>query len=208
MISGLNPLHIISGQDDGREPDFTLIFYQEGRLYYVGIELTTLPRLREQMGDTALIAKRWYWQGWQVLAKQRKKAQGKYQDQGNSQIKKQVNNQRLRLPIKMLKRLHYTLSKARRQPPHSRITQLDIEAAMQKKAHKVSAYHERRPLDELWLLIHTDKYQCRYEKNWLLLAPNINIQLTHSSDFDRVHITRYPSHSLIEVKARRPRAVP
>lgn len=50
MISGLNPLHIISGQDDGREPDFTLIFYQQRRLYYVGIELTTLPRLREQMG--------------------------------------------------------------------------------------------------------------------------------------------------------------
>lgn len=211
MISSLNPLHIISGQDDGREPDFTLIFYQQRRLYYVGIELTTLPRLREQMGDTALIAKRWYWQGWRMLARQRRKQEKRKdqeRDQENSQIKKQVNNQRLRLPVKMLNRLHYTLSKARRQSPYSRITQADVEAAMQKKAHKVSAYHERRPLDELWLLIHTDKYQCQYEKNWLLLAPNINIQLTHNSDFDRVHITRYPSHSLIEVKPRRPRAAP
>lgn len=207
MISGLNPLHIISGQDDGREPDFTLIFYQQRRLYYVGIELTTLPRLREQMGDTALIAKRWYWQGWRVGAKQRQE-QKKQQVQGNSQIKAQTRNKRFHMPVKVLNRPNYSLSKALRQPPHSRITQLDIEAAMQKKAHKVSAYHKRRPLDELWLLIHTDQYQCQYETNWLLLPPNPTTPLTHSSDFDQVHITRYPSHSLLEVKSRRLRAAP
>lgn len=142
-----------------------------------------------------------------MLAEQQQE-QKKQQVQGNSQIKAQTRNKRFHMPVKVLNRPNYSLSKARQQPPHSRITQLDIEAAMQKKAHKVSAYHERRPLDELWLLIHTDQYQCQYETNWLLLAPNPTTPLTHGSDFDQVHITRYPSHSLLEVKPRRPRAAP
>jgi hypothetical protein len=195
MISGLNPLHIISGKDDGREPDFTLIFYRQSRLYYVGIELTTLPRLWDQMGETALIAKRWYWQGLQAMAKQQQQ---------------QASYLNFRLPVKTLYMSTDSSNKRLCQLPRSQITQIDIEAAMQKKAHKVSAYHKRRPLDELWLLIHTDKYQCQqqYQPSYILAEPAAATQLSHSSNFDQVHITRYPSHKLIEVIPRLPRAVP
>lgn len=55
--TGVRPDSIISGKDDGKEPDFTCII--GGRL--VGIELTTLPRLRDNMGDKHLWLKRLYW---------------------------------------------------------------------------------------------------------------------------------------------------
>ena len=179
-ISGLNPLHIISGQDDGQEPDFTLIFYQQSRLYYVGVELTTLPRLRDQMGDKALIGKRWYWQALQVMAKQRQKM---------------ASYQRFKLPIQTIYMPSAEYDRRWRQLPHSIISQDDINAVMQKKAHKVVGYHTRRPLDELWLLVHTDKYQ----PNSILTSAKKPLVLYHTSGFDQVHVTRYPSHKIINV---------
>lgn len=179
-INGLNPLHIISGQDDGREPDFTLIFYQQSRLYYVGVELTTLPRLRDQMGEKDLIAKRWYWQGLQVMAKRRQK---------------QPSFQRFRLPVKTLYMPTDTFNQRLKHLPRSIISQSDIDAVMKKKAHKVSAYVTRRPLDELWLLVHTDKFQ----PDSILTDSHHSIELYHRSNFDQVHVTRYPSHKIIQV---------
>ena len=179
-INGLNPLHIISGQDDGREPDFTLIFYQQSRLYYVGVELTTLPRLRDQMGEAALIAKRWYWQGLRVMAMRRQK---------------QASYQRFRLPVTTLYMPIDDFSKRLCRLPRSIITQQDVDAVMDKKAHKAAAYHTRRPLDELWLLVHCDKYQ----PESILTASKASMPLTHNSDFDQVQITRYPSHKVIDV---------
>lgn len=179
-ISGLNPLHIISGQDDGQEPDFTLIFYQHSRLYYVGIELTTLPRLRDQMGEEALIAKRWYWQGLQVMAKQRQKM---------------PIYQRFKLPVKTIYMPSDDYNQRLAQLPHSIISQADIDAVMQKKAHKVVDYQTRRPLDELWLLVHTDKYQ----PESILTSAKKPLALFHGSGFDQVQVTRYPSHKIINV---------
>ncbi|WP_131669173.1 hypothetical protein [Psychrobacter pygoscelis] len=179
-INGLNPLHIISGQDDGREPDFTLVFYQQSRLYYVGVELTTLPRLRDQMGEAALIAKRWYWQGLRVMAMRRQK---------------QASYQRFRLPVTTLYMPIDDFNKRLYRLPRSIITQQDVDAVMAKKAHKAAAYHTRRPLDELWLLVHCDKYQ----PESILTASKASITLTHNSDFDQVQITRYPSHKVIDV---------
>lgn len=56
-VNGIQPEHIICGEDDGKEPDFTLIIDNQ----YIGIELTTLPRLRDRMGNKHLLLKRWYW---------------------------------------------------------------------------------------------------------------------------------------------------
>ena len=179
-ISGLNPLHIISGQDDGQEPDFTLIFYQHSRLYYVGVELTTLPRLRDQMGEEALIAKRWYWQGLQVMAKQRQKM---------------PSYQRFKLPVQTIYMPTDDYNQRLAQLPHSIVSQTDIDAVMQKKAHKVAGYQTRRPLDELWLLVHTDKYQ----PESILTSAKKPLALFHDSGFDQVQVTRYPSHKIINV---------
>lgn len=182
-ITGLNPIHIISGDDDGREPDFTLVFYRRQRLYYIGIELTTLPRLRDQMGDAGLIAKRWYWQGL------RERALARQQTDDDAQSMGLYNH--FRLPVTTL----YMPLADFRQRPHqpSVITQADMDAVMSKKAHKADAYHTRRPLHELWLLVHTDKYQ----PDSILVADQQ--PLTHTSRYDQIQITRYPSHKLITV---------
>ena len=195
-IQGLNPIHIISGEDDGREPDFTLIFYDEG-LYYVGVELTTLPRLRDQMGENGLIGKRWYWQSLQAMAKKRADSSDNPQD-GSPYS-------RFRLPVKTLYMPADDFAKRQaniQQNPQRRkdvlpITQTDVDAVLSKKSHKASAYHTRRPLDELWLLVHTDKYQ----PNGILQSSEQ--RLTHDSDFDQIHITRYPSHKVVGVSKER-----
>lgn len=191
-ITGLEPVHIISGQDDGLEPDFTLVFDQQhkpsSRLYYVGIELTTLPRLRDQMGDQGLIAKRWYWQGLQVMAKQRPPL-----------ALQQDSLSHFQTPMMTLYMPADEFEQHLQHLPHSPITQVDVDAVMQKKAHKVLTYQTRRVLDELWLLVHTDKYQ----PDCILTAPKATSKsrqmLMHSSGFDNVQITRYPSHKLIQV---------
>lgn len=204
-ITGLDPVHIISGLDDGQEPDFTLVFYWQQRFYYVGVELTTLPRLRDQMGDKGLIAKRWYWQSLQIMAKQ----QAALDEQ-----------QYFQLPITTLYMPTIIFEQRLQYLPHSPITQKDVDAVMDKKSHKVSSYKTRRQLDELWLLIHTDKYQPesiltvpkpsvlsktksknKSKSKSAKLANPTTATLTHHSGFNRVHITRYPSHKLIEVDA-------
>lgn len=51
------PKRILEGQDDGHEPDFTL--WLQGQV--IGVELTTLPRLRDQMGNHQPRSRRLYW---------------------------------------------------------------------------------------------------------------------------------------------------
>ena len=187
-ITGLDPVHIISGLDDGQEPDFTLVFYWQQQFYYVGVELTTLPRLRDQMGDKGLITKRWYWQSLLIMAKQ----QADLDEQ-----------QYLQLPMTTLYMPATIFEQRLQYLAHSAITQKDVDAVMDKKSHKVPSYKTRRKLDELWLLIHTDKYQPQsiltVPKSAAQPSKLANPTLSHHSNFDRVHITRYPSHKLIEV---------
>lgn len=192
-IEGLDPVYIISGNDDGREPDFTLIFSKNRELIYIGIELTTLPRLRDRMGEDDLIAKRWYWQGLQVMARQRIKTQEGMRCYENGCY---PNFERFKLPVKTLYMPTNQFLKRRKQVTLSRITQQDVNDVMSKKAHKVDGYHARRPLDELWLLVHTDKYQ----PDCILTEPNPRVSLTHTSGFDQIHITRYPSHKVLKVE--------
>ncbi|WP_434353551.1 hypothetical protein VH441_00545 [Psychrobacter sp. HD31] len=188
-ITGLNPIHIISGNDDGREPDFTLVFYHDSRLYYVGVELTTLPRLRDNMGDKALISKRWYWQSLHKIARLREKEENL--ETGAASQSVMYHYDRFRVPMSTL----YMPAEefAKRPSKKSMISQDDMDAVMEKKAHKVEAYHTRRPLQELWLLVHTDKYQ---PEN-VLTAPDY--KLFHDSGYDQIHVTRYPSHKVINV---------
>lgn len=191
-VMGLDPILVISDGDDGREPDFTLVFYQFDRLYYVGVELTTLPRLRDQMGEQGLIAKRWYWQSLAQMAKRRQ--QDKLKNANASIGYDEAFLRRYQLPVKTLympKQNYAQVAKAT-----SYVTQDDINAVLAKKAHKVDAYHTRRPLQELWLLVHTDKYQ---PKGVLLNTSDI---LTHDSGFDQIHLTRYPSQNVLTVHRR------
>lgn len=60
---------------------------------------------------------------------------------------------------------------------------------MGKKAHKAAGYHRRRPLDALWLLVHTDGKQPDME---MVLPFETSKPLHHDSQFDEVWITVYP----------------
>lgn len=182
--TGLNPIYVISGSDDGREPDFTLVFYQDYRLYYVGVELTTLPKLRDYMGDEELISKRWYWQALHQMARQREK------EKNNTNVMRSFD--RFRVPVTTLYMPHDEFAQKKRKK--LAISQQDVDEVMSKKAHKVDAYYTRRPLQELWLLVHTNKYQPNH------ILTESKQRLFHDSDFDQVHITRYPSHKIIKVK--------
>ncbi|PNK59799.1 hypothetical protein [Psychrobacter sp. FDAARGOS_221] len=190
-IEGLDPIDIISGKDDGQEPDFTLIFAKDGRIIYIGVELTTLPRLRDNMGDHDLIAKRWYWQGLQAAAKRRLQQQAMIGEVEGCL----PNFERFKLPVKTLYMPNDQFLQRRQHLSLSPITQQDVDQVMDKKAHKVAGYKTRRALDALWLLVHTDKYQ----SECILTEPASHITLTHNSDFDQIHITRYPSHKLMSV---------
>lgn len=160
-VSGLFPVRIISGSDDGQEPDFTCVFYKNAKWYYIGIELTTLPRLRDRLGNEGLMLKRWYWQ----LVKWLPLGMGKW-------LMRWADGQASDTA---------TID--------SVITQADIDAVMAKKASKVTAYKQRRQLDEVWLLIHTNEQQ---ENGRLVLG---NEPLHHHSDFDSVVLTLYPNQT-------------
>lgn len=167
-LNGQRPKKIISGADDGKEPDFSCIFTDNGVDKLVGIELTTLPRLRDGLGDELLFPRRWYWQMLLWLGE----------------------------PFSGTTVLNKAVDMAQKTPKltvHSTIVQDDITAVMSKKADKVAAYNTRRTLDELWLLIHTDKVQ----KQGVLMGANQ--QLYHTSDYDRIVVTLYPTRELIDI---------
>lgn len=79
-------------------------------------------------------------------------------------------------------------------PIDSYINQSDIDAVMTKKAHKVQAYHKKRALDEVWLLIHTNEQQ---EKG--VLTFDKSEVLHHGSEFNRVFLTLYPTTTLLQI---------
>lgn len=194
-IQGLDPVHIISGKDDGYEPDFTLVFWENNQLVYIGIELTTLPRLRTQMSEKGLIAKRWYWQALNVVAKQN--ISGHLYDEDNGYL----TAERFKIPMKTLYMPKDKFIEFRKGRTISSITQQDVDKVMHKKQPKIEAYQTRRALNELWLLIHTDKYQpdtiLSFEKDKLT---GRDINLTHSTAFDNVQITCYPSYKILNVQ--------
>lgn len=193
-IQGLDPVHIISGKDDGNEPDFTLVFWENDQLVYIGVELTTLPRLRTQMSDTGLIAKRWYWQAVNLVAKQN--LEGNLYDNENGYL----ISERFKKPMKTAYMPQNKFKEYRKGRSISIITQEDVDQVMKKKQSKTNAYHSRRPLNELWLLIHTDKYQpdtiLSFERS---KQTGHDLALTHSSGFDNVQITCYPSYRTLNV---------
>lgn len=161
-VRQLQPQHIIEGQDDGHEPDFTLRLQGQ----WIGVELTTLPRLRDRIGSHQLRLRRGYWAlmrhlGWPFAGT----------------------------------RPQRTLSG---QMVDSVIDQQDIDAVMQKKQHRLPHYHERRPLDQVWLLIHTDALQPR----GLLQVGEAALQ--HRSGFDAVWLSRYPLRQLEVIHSRLP----
>lgn len=194
-ISGLDPVYIISGMDDGNEPDFTLVFWENDQLVYIGLELTTLSRLRTQMSDTGLITKRWYWQAINLVAKQNKE---KYlYDNENGYL----IAERFKKPMKTAYMPQNKFKEYRKGRSISIITQTDVDEVIKKKQPKINSYHNRRQLNELWLLIHTDKYQpdtiLSLERSKQI---GHDLSLTHNSDFDNVQITCYPSYRMINVQ--------
>ena len=83
----------------------------------------------------------------------------------------------------------------------NKYTQTDVDEVIKKKQPKINSYHNRRQLNELWLLIHTDKYQpdtiLSLERSKQI---GHDLSLTHNSDFDNVQITCYPSYRMINVQ--------
>lgn len=224
----LHPIKTISGSDDGQEPDFTCVFQHKTRKtpYYIGIELTTLPRLRDRLGNENLMLKRWYWQSrLQVCT-------GFMPSVVDSDTALQASNDfkgTSHQPCPATKashwyhhlqsinfaarhtvghRLQQGIAKTMRWLPSaffedmtdedlpidSLITQADIDAVMQKKAHKIAAYQQKRPLDEVWLLVHTNASQ----ENGVLAVDTAQT-LLHHSDFDQVFVTLYPSHQVLQL---------
>ncbi|WP_296404111.1 hypothetical protein [Psychrobacter sp.] len=193
-IQGLQPVHIISGKDDGNEPDFTLVFWEDNQLVYIGIELTTLPRLRSQMSDSGLIAKRWYWQALNIVAKQN--LENHVYDHENGYL----TAERFKIPMKTAYMPRNKFIKQRKGRSISIITQKDVDEVMKKKQPKIESYHIRRPLNELWLLIHTDKYQPETILSFERSKQTGNeMALKHDTAFDNVQITCYPSYRILNV---------
>lgn len=156
-VRQLHVEQLIDGQDDGHEPDFSAKI--DGK--WIGIELTTLPRLRDRVGNHALLTRRWYWQ--------------------------------------MMRHLGWPFAGERPvlAPPHAAllwVSQEDIHAVMQKKADKVKQYQDRRPLDQVWLLIHTDHIQAHGR----LMLPKHT--LWHHSSFDQVWLSCYPTRHVVAVQ--------
>lgn len=167
---GLVYRQLIEGMDDGREPDFSCLI--EGK--WIGIELTTLPRLRDRVGNHQLLWKRWYWRTIALTGLQ---------------------------PAPWVQRLERSVSFNGRSAEDWEvmenipvpISQQDIDAVLSKKKRRYPAYLERRPLDELWLLIHTDQQQ---PEGVLVVETRA---LHHGSKFQQVWLSRYPSRELIRI---------
>lgn len=151
---------VIDGLDDGQEPDFTLRIGAT----LIGIELTTLAGLREQLGERGLGLRRWYWRYMAPLDP----------------------NQRL---------LHWFEPSKPRRPRVQAIEPVRIKQAIDKKRPKIVGYHRRRPLQQLWLLIHTDRDQ-----------PDVTLTLPQpimrpSCGFQRIFVSRYPDRCITELSA-------
>lgn len=221
----LHPAKTISGSDDGNEPDFTCIFHGDKGEYAVGIELTTLPRLRDRLGNDNLMLKRWYWQSLLQVSTKFTPTQvnsrgeilgckGEWQNIDNRHIlnlsepfiRQHGHLSHLSLTSKLQHRIAKTMRwlpsafftdmapDNEELPIDSYISQADIDAVMAKKAHKVTAYHKKRKLDEIWLLIHTNEQQ----ENGLLSVDSEQV-LHHGSHFNRVFLTLYPTTTLLQV---------
>lgn len=214
-ISKLHPTKTISGSDDGQEPDFTCVFLKDNQPYKVGIELTTLPRLRDRLGNDNLMARRWYWQTLlQVntyftpthISGRLMPFVHPFSTAKNASIIHphttlgQTFGQNLQRTIaktmRWLPSAFFTdMAEAVTLPVDSLVTQADIEAVMAKKAHKVASYQHKRPLDETWLLIHTNEQQ----ENGVLRFLHDAV-FYHESDFDQVFLTFYPSDMMLVVE--------
>lgn len=213
-ISKLHPTKTLSGSDDGQEPDFTCIFLKQGKPYTVGIELTTLPRLRDRLGNHSLMTRRWYWQ---TLLQVNTHFKPTDFEQTLTPFLPKNSREPLAKPHQTLEQtlsqtLQHTIAKTMRWlpsafftdmadavtlPVDSLVTQADIDAVMAKKAHKVASYQHKRKLDETWLLIHTNEQQ----ENGVLRFLH-DQTFSHDSEFDQVFLTFYPSDMMLQIERK------
>lgn len=212
----LHPTKTISGTDDGQEPDFTCVFLKNGKPYTVGIELTTLPRLRDRLGNHSLMARRWYWQTLLQVNTHFKPTDVKQRltpfihPFSNADKDKPIVSPHDSVTQKVSENVQKTIAKTMRWlpsafftdmaeavtlPVDSLVTQADIDAVMAKKAHKVASYQHKRKLDETWLLIHTNEQQ---ENGVLRFLHDQTFR--HDSDFDQVILTFYPSDMMLSIE--------
>lgn len=225
-LAQLHPLKTISGQDDGQEPDFTCVFAkQSGGEYHIGIELTTLPRLRDRLGNDNLMLKRWYWQS-------RLQFYSRFHPTTlaakHLTWQAQINNTPLGLwantacvlatsaqPLAQHSR-HTWGNRVQQTVAHTMrfLPRAFLEDMADSRGVPIDSLICQRDIDAVMAkkASKVDAYQSRRKLDavWLLihtneqqengvLAADVSTPLWHDSDFARVFVTLYPNVELLEV---------
>lgn len=221
----LHPAKTISGTDDGNEPDFTCIFYCDKGEYAIGIELTTLPRLRDRLGNDNLMLKRWYWQSLLQLSTKFTPTQfnchgeilgvkGDWQKIDNRKIlnvSQQFIEPSSDLPHPTLSsKLQNGIAKTMRWLPSAFFTDM----ADENEDLPIDSYINQSDIDAV-MSKKAHKVQAYRKKRaldevWLLIHTNEqqekgvltfdkNEALHHGSEFNRVFLTLYPTTTLLRI---------
>nr|WP_313060166.1 hypothetical protein [Moraxella sp. CTOTU49097] len=221
----LHPAKTISGRDDGNEPDFTCIFYCDKGEYKIGIELTTLPRLRDTLGNDNLMLKRWYWQSLLQLSTKLTPTQfnchgeilgvkGDWQKIDNRKIlnlSQQFIEPPHDLPHPTLSsKLQNGIAKTMRWLPSAFFTDM----ADENEDLPIDSYINQSDIDAV-MSKKAHKVQAYQKKRaldevWLLIHTNEQQEkgvlsfdtsevLHHGSEFNRVFLTLYPTTTLLQI---------
>lgn len=221
----LHPAKTISGTDDGNEPDFTCIFYCDKGEYAIGIELTTLPRLRDRLGNDNLMLKRWYWQSLLQLSTKLTPTRfnchgeilgvkGDWQNIDNRKIvnvsQQFIESSRDWPHPTLSSKLQNGIAKTMRWLPSAFFTDM----ADENEDLPIDSYINQSDIDAV-MGKKAHKVQAYRKKRaldevWLLIHTNEQQEkglltfdtseaLHHGSEFDRVFLTLYPTTTLLQV---------
>lgn len=221
----LHPAKTISGDDDGNEPDFTCIFHCGQGEYVIGIELTTLPRLRDRLGNDNLMLKRWYWQSLlQVSTKFTPSqfnchgeilgAKNTWQKIDNRKIlnlSAQFIAQTADLPhTTVTHKLQNSIAKTMRWLPSAFFTDM----ATDNEDLPIDSYITQTDIDAVMTKkahkVTAYQKKRKLDEVWLLIHTNEQQEngllrfdsseaLHHGSNFNRVFLTLYPTKTLLQV---------
>ena len=186
-VSGVAYDQIIDGQDDGHEPDFSLVYQDR----IIGLELTTLPDLRDQLGERRLRLMRWYWRWLAPLDRHNRLLRRLLHWSGHGTSHPDYLH-------RQIQQAQQPASPSDSLSPLGSMSIASIAQAIRKKIPKIPGYQRRRPLDQLWLLIHTDQQQSQGQLQWPDTSASLPVSLA-ASGFNRIYLTCYPDRQLMEL---------